>query len=152
MAIKELTGRHVAIIFVSAFAVIVGVNLTMAYKALDTFPGLDVANSYVASQQFDARRTAQIRLGWTIESGYANGVLTLGFRQEDGSYAMPRDFTLLVGRPTEARDDSRPEFTRSGGIYTAPVDLTRGKWMLLLDATAQDGTAFRQRLNLYVKG
>jgi nitrogen fixation protein FixH len=31
------------------------VNLLMAYQAISTFPGLEVKNSYVASQKFDER-------------------------------------------------------------------------------------------------
>ncbi|MDZ4134978.1 MAG: FixH family protein, partial [Paracoccaceae bacterium] len=42
----ELTGRKVLVITVSAFAVIIGVNLLLAYKAVSTFPGLEVKNSY----------------------------------------------------------------------------------------------------------
>ena len=48
----ELTGKHVLAITVSAFAVIIGVNVLLAVKAVSTFPGLEVDNSYVASQGF----------------------------------------------------------------------------------------------------
>ena len=46
---KELTGRKVLAITVGFFAVIIAVNLFMAFKAVGTFPGLEVKNSYVAS-------------------------------------------------------------------------------------------------------
>ena len=49
-----LTGRKVLLIAVVAFGVIIGVNVLMAVKAISTFPGLEVQNSYVASQVFDA--------------------------------------------------------------------------------------------------
>ena len=55
----ELKGRHVLGIAVGAFGVIIAVNLVMAYQAISTFPGLEVANGYVASQTFDADRKAQ---------------------------------------------------------------------------------------------
>lgn len=152
MAEKELTGRTVLIITVSAFAVIIGVNLTMAFLAVDTFPGLEVDNSYVASQEFDTRREAQEGLGWVIESGYADGELTLVFQGTDGASVIPQDFTVLIGRTTESKDDIRPEFTGYAGRYTADVDLARGKWMMRVEATAEDGTPFRQRLELFVKG
>ena len=50
-----LTGRKVFFITAGAFAVIIGVNVTMAVLAVGTFPGLEVKNSYVASQSFDAK-------------------------------------------------------------------------------------------------
>ncbi|MHC0052399.1 FixH family protein [Actibacterium sp. D379-3] len=152
MSDKPLTGRKVLFITVSAFAVVIAVNLTMAFMAVDTFPGLEVKNSYVASQEFDTRRDAQEGLGWVIDSGYADGTLTVAFRQENGSQVTPKDFTVLVGRTTEARDDIRPEFTGYAGHYSAPVELGRGKWMMLVEAVADDGTPFRQRLELFVKG
>lgn len=152
MSDKPLTGRKVLIIAVSAFAVIFGVNFTMAFLAVDTFPGLEVKNSYVASQEFNAKRDAQLKLGWVVENGYADGKVHLVFRNANGTPATPRDFTVLIGRTTEARDDVHPEFTGHAGQYTAPLELTRGKWMMLVEATAQDGTPFRQRLALFVKG
>ena len=67
---RELTGRHVLVITVSAFAVIIGVNLTLAYQAVATFPGLEVQNSYVAGQGFNDRKAAQEALGWTLVPSY----------------------------------------------------------------------------------
>ena len=46
---QELTGQKVLAITATGFAIIIGVNITMAYSALSTFPGLVVKNSYVAS-------------------------------------------------------------------------------------------------------
>jgi nitrogen fixation protein FixH len=57
----EMTGRKVLAITVSAFGVIIAVNFLLAYKAVSTFPGLEVPNSYVASQTFDADRAAHAR-------------------------------------------------------------------------------------------
>lgn len=149
---KPLTGRKVLFITVAAFTVIIGVNITMAVLAVGTFPGLEIDNSYVASQEFDTRRAAQKELGWVVETAYAEGQLTLAFKGPEGRPATPGDFSVLIGRTTEARDDMRPEFTGYNGTYTAPIHLERGKWMMLLEATAEDGTPFRQRLDLYVRG
>ena len=60
----EIKGWHVALWFSMAFGVIIAVNLTLAFNAVRTFPGLEVKNSYVASQSFDADRAAQNALGW----------------------------------------------------------------------------------------
>ncbi len=56
-----------------------------------------------------------------------------------------------MGRTTSATDDQRPEFVREAGAYTAPLDLAPGKWMLHVEAQA-DAVAFKQRLDLFVKG
>ncbi|NUB44315.1 FixH family protein [Fertoebacter nigrum] len=148
----ELTGRHVLVITVSAFAVIIGVNMTLAYQAVATFPGLEVKNSYIASQSFDADRSAQQGLGWELSSVYSTGALRLTFRDAAGLPAPVQDLRVLVGRTTVARDDARPEFTSADGVFSTPLDLAPGKWMLHVEASAPDGTLFRQRIDLFVKG
>ena len=148
----ELTGRRVLVITVSAFAVVIGVNLTLAYYAISTFPGLEVRNSYIASQTFDADRAAQLALGWTLVTDYEPGQLRLTFRDGAGLPAPVLDLAVLVGRATEARDDMSPAFRQIGGEFIAPLDLQPGKWMMQIQAVAPDGTAFRQRIDLMVRG
>jgi nitrogen fixation protein FixH len=151
---RELTGPHVLAITVSAFAVIIGVNVLLAYKAISTFPGLEVANSYVASQDFDRDRAEQKALGWALVPGYspADQELTLRFTDAAGLPVVLGDLRVLVGRVTEAKDDQFPTFALRDGSYRAAANLQRGKWMLQIEAHAQDGTLFRQRLDLVVKG
>lgn len=64
----EIKGWHVFTGFAGAFSIIITVNLTLAFQAVRTFPGLEVRNSYVASQTFDADRTAQLGLGWDVSA------------------------------------------------------------------------------------
>ena len=148
----ELTGAKVFAITASAFGLIIAVNVFMAYKAVSTFPGLEVADSYVASQAFDTERNAQKALGWTLEHGYADGRLTLAFRDTAGAPVEAQALTALVGRTTEAAQDVTPVFTYANGVFAAPVALAPGKWMILLEAKAADGTRYHQRLDLLVKG
>lgn len=148
----ELTGRHVAAITVGGFAVIIAVNLVMAFKAVSTFPGLEAQNTYVASQEFDLRRAAQEALGWTVEPSHEAGQLRLAITDAAGKPVEVASMQVLVGRPTSSRDDQSPEFTFAGGAYEAAADLASGLWMLKLTATAKDGTLFEQRFDLYVKG
>lgn len=151
---REITAKHVLFFTVSAFAVIIAVNLTMAYKAISTFPGLEVKNSYVASQVFDANRTAQKALGWTMTPSYDPTAkeLQLVFVGQDGLPVTVTDLKVLVGRTTSAGFDTNPEFTRQAGAYLAKADLAPGKWMMQVEAWAADGTLFQQRIDLFVKG
>ncbi|MDO9525632.1 MAG: FixH family protein [Gemmobacter sp.] len=150
---RELTGGKVLAITVAFFGVIITVNLVMATQAIRTFPGIEVKNSYVASQTFDLERKAQEALGWTLTHDYTDGTLRLRF--VDTATEFPSeldDLTVLVGRATESRDDQTPTFVREAGVYVAPLELTPGKWLLRVEAVAADGTVFRQRLDLVVKG
>lgn len=151
---REITGRHVLVFTVGAFGIIVAVNFLMAYKAISTFPGLEVNNSYVASQDFDRDRAAQIALGWTLVPSYdlAAGELTLRFSDAASAPVRVRDLKVLVGRTTEAQEDTTPNFVLDGSTYRANAALHPGKWMMQVEAHSADGTLFRQRLDLFVKG
>ena len=152
MSERVITGRHVFIITASAFAVIIGVNLLLAYKAVATFPGLEVKNSYVASQSFDADRKAQVALGWDVSAKVEGGVLRLSILDEAGNPVRVAKLDGTLGRATEVKDDRTPDFAFDGTAYAAPVDLDPGNWNLRMVATARDGTRFQQRIVLYVKG
>lgn len=150
---REITGRHVLVVTVGAFGLIFAVNFLMAYKAISTFPGLEVDNSYVASQDFDKDRAAQAALGWTLTPEYDSKTqeLSLSFTDGTGALVAVKDLTVLVGRTTEARDDTKPNFVFEGGAYRAKESLSSGKWMMQVEAHSFDGTLFRQRLDLFVK-
>ncbi len=147
-----LTGRKVLAMFIAFFGVIISVNLFMAYMAVGTFPGLDVKNSYVASQSFDDDRAAQEALGWEVTVTYQDGELQVAVVDESGQPANVAKLDAIVGRPTHVRDDQTPEFQQRQGVFKAPVTLGPGLWNLRLKATSLDGTPFKQRLTFNVKG
>ena len=148
MAQRELKGKHVLIGFVAAFGVIITVNLFMAFSAVSTFPGLEVKNSYVASQTFDDRREAQEALGWNVRAFHENGDLNLSIRDEAGRAVQAAQLVATVGRATHVQDDVTPDFRFDGVNYTAPVPLGDGNWNIRMRALAQDGTEFQQRVVL----
>jgi nitrogen fixation protein FixH len=150
----EITGRQVLVFTVGAFAIIIGVNLVMAWKAISTFPGLEAQNTFVASQEFDIRRDAQEALGWQVatahEGGQDGGRVKLAITDAAGLPVQVASLEVLIGRPTSARDDVRPEFSFQDGMYQADVALQPGQWMLKLLATSAEGTRFEQRFDLMV--
>ncbi len=149
----ELTGKHVLAITLTFFGVIIAVNTVMAVKAVSTFPGLEVENSYVASQTWDKEMAAQKALGWHLAEDYDEAAqeLLLTFTDSAGQPVQVNALKVLVGRPTEAKDDVYPDFIHEGGAYVAKVPLTRGKWMLHVEAAAQNGTLYRRRIDLMVE-
>lgn len=150
--VRKVTGWHVLAIFSGFFGVVIAVNVGLVWKAVSTYPGLEVENSYVANQTFDAERTAQRALGWVLTPAYDSGTeeLRLTFTGVDGQRVTVEALEVLVGRTTEAADDSSPAFVLKNGVYVAVARLAKGKWMLAVRARAADGTQFRQRLDLYV--
>ena len=149
---KPLTGRKVFLITASAFSVIIGVNLVLAFKAVDTFPGLEVKNSYVASQNFNVRKAAQLSLGWAVTADYDGQNLILKITDKSENAVKAKSVTGILGRATMAADDVTPEFIWSEDHYKFPVALGKGNWNLRLKAVSKNGTPFEQRIPIYIKG
>lgn len=148
----KLTGWHALGIFGGAFAVIIGVNIALAYSAVKTFPGLETKNSYVASQTFDIRRAAQENLGWTVDVTAREGEIVLSITDENGKPVQAGRLEAVLGRATSVKDDIAPEFAYNGKAYIAREALGPGKWVVRMKANALDGTEFQQRLTVHVEG
>lgn len=148
--VKEITGKHVLIGFVLAFGIIIAVNVTLAVKAVKTFPGLEVENSYVASQTFNERKAAQEALGWTIQADHEAGQLRLQIVDAAGTAVRAAELHAVVGRATHVADDVEPVFAYDGQAYVAPLELGDGNWNIRMTAKAEDGTLFTQRLALHI--
>jgi len=151
MMMAPITGRKVFYTMAGAFGLIISVNLFLAYSAVKTFPGLEVRNSYVASQNFDADREAQLALGWTVSADVSGEELHLFINDENGRPVEVTDLQATFGRATSVRDDQTPEFFFTGTHYAAPVTTSAGNWNLRMTATALDGTPFRQRVVVLVQ-
>jgi len=148
---KQLTGRHVAMIFVGAFGVIITVNLLLAFNAVKTFPGLEVKNSYVASQTFDDRKLAQEALGWDVAATAKGGLVVLSITDSAGKPVQVSNLDAVLGRATHVKDDLSPDFQFDGRAYVARAELGAGNWNIRMRATALDGTPFEQRVILRVE-
>ena len=144
---RKLTGWHVLAIFVVGFGIIFGVNFFMAYRAVSTFPGLEVSSSYADSQTFDDRRLAQEALGWhaSVEIP-GDGTLILHLVDDAGAPVYPAELTALLTRPTNRTDDQTLALTRVNGTFVAPATIGDGQWRLRVTGTARDGTEYRHNI------
>jgi len=142
---KKINGWHVFGIFAFGFGTIIAANVTLAWNAIRTFPGLEVKNSYVASQSFQIDRAAQIALGWDVAARLEGDQLILTIVQ-DGVSIEPQIESAVFGRATSVVADQTPEFEFDGTSFVAPVIAGEGNWNLRLKARAADGTQFRQRI------
>ena len=141
----QIKGWHVFAAFAAAFSVIIAVNLTLAYQAVATFPGLEVRNSYVASQSFDADRKAQLDLNWQVSAVLHNHELRLVILENNRPIA-PDIISATFGRATNVAFDETPDFTFDGTALVAPVTAGDGNWNLRLKARSAAGVLFQQRI------
>ncbi|MBB5516411.1 nitrogen fixation protein FixH [Rubricella aquisinus] len=149
---RRFTGKHMAMVMVGAFGTIITVNLTLAYFAVGTFPGLEVKNSYVASQSFDDRKAAQLSLGWTSQAAYETGALVIAVTAIDGTPVLAEDVQIRVGRTTHGREDSFYDFASLRAAQAIPMELAPGAWRVDIKAKGADGTDFVTRHTVYVQG
>ena len=142
---REIRGWHVLTGFVMAFGIIIAVNVTLAVQAVRTFPGLEVANSYVASQTFDADRDAQVALGWEVAATLTGHDLALRVLHR-GQPIAPVVEEATFGRATSVQRDQTPAFAFDGDVLHAVVDGGPGNWNLRVKLRSPDGTLFQQRI------
>ena len=126
----EFTGRHMLMIAIAFFGVIIGVNVFMAVSASRTWTGLVVPNSYVASQHFQVKAdaaSAQNAAGWTMTVDYDAGMLVVQLL-DDGQPIEVSDVAAFVRRPVGGHDDATILLTASGKGFAGPIELTPGVW------------------------
>lgn len=139
---RRLTGRHVLLIAIAFFGVIISVNVYMMTQAIGGFPGLVVKNGYVASQTWDKDRQAQLALGWTAAVSTAGNALHAAYTDAEGRALGGLVVTAVVGRPATLADDRTvtlmPEPAQPG-VYVLDTPLSEGMWRVELTAVDAAG-------------
>lgn len=136
---KEFTGKHMAMVFVAGFGIVIAVNLVMASFAVGGFHGVVVENSYVASQKFNGwlEQAEQSRaLGWDVQPE----------RRSDGRVMLTTAgvptgaaITAELRRPIGAKDFASLSFAADGeGRWLSNEAVAQGRWTMRL-AIAADG-------------
>lgn len=152
---REFTGRHMLAVMIAFFGVIIGVNLTLAWFANNSWSGLIVANGYVASQEFnrsEERIRAQALLGWRAGLAHDGGTLTVTMTARDGTPLPGLALQGILRRPVTAREDVALVFKASGsGAYAAPAMLAKGQWELEVSARDPRGQSFFETYRFVVK-
>ncbi len=143
--IRPLTGKHMALIFVAFFGVVIAVNVTMARLAISTFGGVVVENSYVASQQFNGwlkEASAEKSLGWKgIVTRDDAGRATLALADHAGEPIASARVTAVAEHPLGQRPPVALVLHETApGHYAAP--LVAGRWRLKVLVEA-DGKTWR---------
>jgi nitrogen fixation protein FixH len=153
---REFTGRHMLFAMLGFFGVIVAVNVLMAVIASGTWTGLVVANSYVASQEFQAREDAarhQRELGWRATLRWTQGRVSLFVSDGTGAPVDLGNVTLQVNRPVGGREDRVLDMGHgAGGSYEAQLALPPGVWELTITAPKTLAGPFRLHKRVSVEG
>lgn len=142
---KPFTGRHMAMILIAFFGVVIIVNLVMARFAVTTFGGKVVENSYVASQHYNEwleRAEAQERLGWERVIGVdPDRHVRLAVRKDGAALtglAVTATLNHPLGRaaPVPVRFVAAPD-----GSLRSAAPLPAGRWRIDLSVRHGADTA-----------
>jgi nitrogen fixation protein FixH len=134
----EFTGRHMLLIMLAFFGVIIAVNLTMATFANSSWTGLIVKNAYVASQHFNEKAQAaraQEALGWTGSMTLVDGEFRYTLADAGGSPVALEPSQVFFRRPVDDRHDQTVALEPAGhGAVTGAVALADGVWIVEVEA------------------
>lgn len=152
---RELTGRHVLIIMLAFFGVIIAVNLTNAFLASRSWTGAVAENTHVASRQFNAKAAeahAQAALGWKARLAIADGRISYWLTDASGKPVRASSATANMRRPTHAGEDQSITLTlQPDGALSAPVNLRDGLWSIEILAEAGLAQPYRDSRRLTLR-
>ena len=143
---KELTGRHVLLMVLGFFGVIILVNGSFLFAAISSFSGEDVKGSYRQGLEYNRTlkaRNVQNELGWDVAANFVattedTGRIIVRFRGAGGEPVNGLDVTGKLRHPTDlAQDRSLTFIAEGGGLYGVSTEILTGKWELR--AAAQKG-------------
>lgn len=149
------TGRHMLLTMLAFFGVIISVNVTMAWFARSSWTGLVVANSYVASQQFNtkmAETRAQAALGWTGRFDLQNGTVRYAIGDAQGDEVVLDAVSVTFRRPIDDREDHTVTLARDRQGYAANSEVADGAWIVQIDADAGLPSHYRETRRIQVVG
>jgi nitrogen fixation protein FixH len=150
---KEFTGRHMLLITMTFFGVVIGVNVLMAISASRTWTGLVVANSYVASQEFQVKSDAahrQNEAGWTMDVAYKDGRLVVQLAGNDGELKL-QGVEAFVRRPVGGHDDAVVPLSFGPEGYEGVIDLAPGVWDITVTTAPTELGAIERETRISVQ-
>lgn len=145
--VTEFTGRHMLMIMIGFFGIIIAVNVGMARLAGSSFGGLVVGNSYVASQEFNDRlrlSRQQVALGWTSHLSISDGTIRYSLTDRDGKLVPATSVSIQFRHPSyEAADWEITLEAEGNGLFKAAHASRNGTWNVQVDSQVGRGTPYR---------
>lgn len=150
---RPFTGKHMLVIVILFFGTIFSVNIFMAVKATQSWTGLVVKNSYVASQQFNeklAASRAQADLNLKIDITYSDGILKFFLADENNVAIDLQEVKVALTRPIGITLDRTLTLQPVGAWYQVEDELPAGVWNVVIHALVPDQPDFNYRARLIV--
>ena len=150
---RRFTGWHMLAFVLLFFGTIISVNIFMVTKALTSWTGLVVKNSYVASQEFNeklAASNAQAALHLNVDLTYQDGEVIFSLADKDMNPVVLEDVSIALTRPIGITQDRTLTLAPKGTSYVAAEDLPAGVWNVVIHALVPGEPDFNYRARLIV--
>ncbi len=152
--VKEFTGRHMLIVMICFFGVIITANMTMAWYASQSWSGLVAKNGYVESINFKDRQAAfesQQLLGWRSKLTVRSGQIVFSVKDAQGNAVTGLEIVTQLGRPATEKSDTSVSFREANpGEYLTTAPQQVGQWLVEINATGKNGQTFRKKYRFLV--
>jgi len=134
---KPFTGRHMTMLLVGGFGIVIAVNFYMASQAVSNFSGVVVPNSYVASQEFNGwleKAEHQAALGWSATvSRTKDGHVEVQTGGVPGSGAV----SATIRRPLGDAETTQISFVEiEADRFSSVEPVAEGRWIIRLNVSA----------------
>ncbi|OWV84673.1 FixH family protein [Rhizobium sp. R693] len=153
---QGFTGRHMLLITSAFFAVVICVNVTMAWFASSSWSGLVVENTYVASQEFNRKAEvmkAMAASGIVGELSLKDDVIHYDIRNKDRSPAAVDEVTANFKRPVGDHEDFQLPFSKVGeGRFEARHRLASGDWIVEVISRKGDAIVMHEAARIDTAG
>lgn len=150
---RRLTGRHVLLLVLGFFGLVIGANFAMVLLALDTFSGTVSDHAYqegLAYNQRLAEAAEQQSRGWQGELVLTADGLALTLHTHDGQPVAGLALEVALSRPaTTAYDRRLPLVEAAPGDYVAQAELAAGVWLAVVEGSDAAGRPFRTEARLW---
>lgn len=153
---RPFTGGHMLAVMVAFFGVVISVNVLLAVVANTSWTGLVVENSYVASQEYNAKLAAtraQAALGWHGSLALTRDEVRYALTDGQGKPVRMDAVSVAFRRPVDDREDHAVKLKSvEPGVFAAPHALRDGAWIVEVDADAGLPHPYRETRRILVVG
>lgn len=150
------TGLHMLLTMLIFFGIIIAVNMTMAVFASTSWTGFVVANSYVASQEFNEKMAltrAQAALHWQSRFRIKHNVLRYGIWNAEGASIPLKTVKATFRRPVNDHADHAVTLLRDeDGGFSLGHELADGLWLVEVEADAGLSSPYRETIRVQLIG
>lgn len=152
---RPFTGKHMLAVMIGFFAVVLTANMTMVYFARSSWTGLVVANSYVASQEFN-ENTRKMEAMAAVDVhpvvSFTGGTLRVTLLTRAGEAIPAHGVRITLGRPSDENEDRTVDLAEQApGTYEAAQVLGNGQWTGTVSADLPGFGAWSRPVRLVIR-